>query len=172
MRINYVKADASMLEEKKINALVSNQVLSFKDRLLRINQNCIETLNIKETYCPYYFCEITALAARTPFKPKKRLYVLFLNGSSGIAGVTDKVPDFNYIDVCEEQLLHTKHSMEDKEKLNELKNTFVYKLYLLKKPELLEGEVVKMYFPFWVIDYKFQGKKGKVLINRLSGEKI
>lgn len=122
-------------------------------------------------YKRFYFAKFLALAARTPFPPKRIGYVLFYDAHSGEGGLTNGVPVWAEKETDPEAVLPEAYSREDfLSRQGALVEKHILRQYLLKRPDLkLEG-IETVYLPYYECDCDAGGIRKKIFVNAASGD--
>ena len=118
-------------------------------------------------YKKLYFCKILALAARTPFPPKKIDYTLFYDPVMNQGGLTESVPAAQAQEVDEQLILPEKYTLETFEaQKKDFVEKYILRAYLLKRPELQDRGIEEVYLPYWVCTFS---SKVEILVNAATG---
>lgn len=118
-------------------------------------------------YKRMYFCKILALAARTPFPPKKVGYTLFYDPVMDQAGLTESIPRWEEQEVEDRAILPEHFTLKDLEAQKEaFVEKYILRAYLLKRPTLEYQGIEEVYLPYWVCTYS---PSVQVLVNAATG---
>lgn len=122
---------------------------------------------VELAYKKLYFCKILALAARTPFPPKKIGYTLFYDPVMDQGGLTESIPATQAEDVDEERIVPEKYTLETFEvQKADFVEKYILRSYLLKRPELHDQGIEEVYLPYWVCTYS---PNVQILVNAATG---
>ena len=147
-----------LISEDKARA-AAKRILSVSDE---------SRISVELCYKKMYFLKMLALAARTPFPPKKVPYVLFFDSRIGVGGPTPGVPEYKMTEVPDEAVYPDVYDRKGFEaKYDELINKFILKQYLLKRPELKKEGSDEIYLPYYKCTYNGR----EVFINAGTGKK-
>lgn len=122
-------------------------------------------------YKKVYFIKILSFASRYPFKPKRKGYVLYYDSMFGQGGLTQIVPETKTIDIDESRAFDDVYGLEKlNAEMEKLIEKFIYKRYMLKRPEIKMVGVEEIYLPYYV----YYAKEGIVndifLLNAITGQ--
>ena len=159
-----------LLDHQQVNRVIERKYNPYFKRFFGIVKN-VRIEQTVETYKPYWFVKILALAARPPLKPKKIKYVAFVDAVTGFAGLTYSFPQFVKIDTGE---LNIEKPQVDKHKMmsiiNKVTEQQILRKYLLKRPELIINDSELIFLPYLKAKVYAGNTLNTLYINRISGE--
>ncbi|CCQ95192.1 hypothetical protein CULT_2370004 [[Clostridium] ultunense Esp] len=142
-----------------------------KTKIRNLNKK-VEIIKIEKVYKKFFFLKVITKASRYPFKAKKLDYVIFLDSVLGIAGLVEGVPKWEKTFIGEDKIVASKYSnneiLENEDKLIE---KFIFKQYLLKRPEINKRDIVEIYLAYWKCTMIVDNQIHIIYLNASTGKK-
>jgi hypothetical protein len=160
------------IKQEELPKLVLVHLTPLWQRLLHIKKENVQILEAKPAYYPFWFIKAEAYADRSPFSPKLRRHVLYIDAMTGDRGLTNQFPKIEQKSKTKIDVLSPRFNKEKVDNLiNELVEDFILRPYLLKRPTVKIVGKELIYLHYYLVNVKTKSDvRYSLSVNSLSGE--